>query len=218
MQPYFIPYAGYFRLFAAADVLVMFDCVQFPRRGWVHRNRLPLASGELGWLALPIAKSSRATLIRDLAFAPDAAKRFEAATRRFPILERARQNDAEIFARLLEFGSGTLADYLCESLRSLAGDLGFSTPMVRSSSLQIPLELRGQDRILAIVEQLGAKRYVNAPGGRALYDAKVFAARGVDLRFLAPYDVSSASILTRLLSEPAPAVADEIRRHTALLP
>jgi hypothetical protein len=33
MQPYFMPYAGYFRLFAAADVFVLFDCVQFPRRG-----------------------------------------------------------------------------------------------------------------------------------------------------------------------------------------
>ena len=32
MQPYFVPYAGYFRLFAVADVVVMFDCVQFPRR------------------------------------------------------------------------------------------------------------------------------------------------------------------------------------------
>jgi hypothetical protein len=40
MQPYFVPYAGYFRLFAASDLFVIYDCVQFPRRGWVHRNRL----------------------------------------------------------------------------------------------------------------------------------------------------------------------------------
>ena len=40
MQPYFIPYAGYFRLFAASDLFVIYDCVQFPRRGWVHRNKL----------------------------------------------------------------------------------------------------------------------------------------------------------------------------------
>ena len=29
MQPYFMPYAGYFRLFAAADLFVALDCVQF---------------------------------------------------------------------------------------------------------------------------------------------------------------------------------------------
>jgi hypothetical protein len=45
MQPYFIPYAGYFRLFAATDLFVIYDCVQFARRGWVHRNRLPDGAG-----------------------------------------------------------------------------------------------------------------------------------------------------------------------------
>ena len=33
MQPYFFPYAGYFRLFAHVDEFVIFDCVQFRRRG-----------------------------------------------------------------------------------------------------------------------------------------------------------------------------------------
>ena len=52
MQPYFYPYAGYFRLFARADLFVVYDCVQFPRRGWVHRNRLTGADGQLQWLTL----------------------------------------------------------------------------------------------------------------------------------------------------------------------
>ena len=60
MQPYFVPYAGYFRLFAAADVFVAYDCVQFPRRGWVHRNRLPTATGMSDWLTLPV-RNARAT-------------------------------------------------------------------------------------------------------------------------------------------------------------
>jgi hypothetical protein len=47
MQPYFLPFAEYFRLFAASDVFVLLDDVQFPRRGWVHRNRLHDRGGEL---------------------------------------------------------------------------------------------------------------------------------------------------------------------------
>ena len=70
MQPYFMPYAGYFRLFAAADVFVLFDCVQFPRRGWVHRNRFATAAGHLDWLTLPLLKCPRETRIDELAFAP----------------------------------------------------------------------------------------------------------------------------------------------------
>src|SRR5215212_9434208 len=70
MQPYFVPYAGYFRLFAASDLFVIYDCVQFPRRGWVHRNLLVDASGEARWLTLPIEKAAQNVLIRDLSFAP----------------------------------------------------------------------------------------------------------------------------------------------------
>src|SRR5258708_6670465 len=72
MQPYFIPYAGYFRLFAASDLFVVYDCVQFPRRGWVHRNRLADRNGALRWLTLPLRSAPQDVLIRDLQFTSDA--------------------------------------------------------------------------------------------------------------------------------------------------
>src|SRR5277367_4669735 len=75
MQPYFFPYAGYFRLFAASDLFVIYDCVQFPRRGWVHRNRLIDVAGIERWLTLPLEKAPQSALIRDLRFPPDAGER-----------------------------------------------------------------------------------------------------------------------------------------------
>src|SRR3954463_1921481 len=84
MQPYFIPYAGYFRLFAASDLFVIYDCVQFPRRGWVHRNRLLDAAGREIWLTLPLAKASRDVRIRDLCFSNDAGRILEDRMRRIP--------------------------------------------------------------------------------------------------------------------------------------
>src|SRR5258708_33697304 len=72
MQPYFIPYAGYFRLLAASDLFVIYDCVQFPRRGWVHRNRLVDRNGALRWLTLPLQSAPQNVLIRDLQFTSDA--------------------------------------------------------------------------------------------------------------------------------------------------
>ena len=41
MQPYLFPYAGYFRLLSQVDEFVIYDCVQFPRRGRVHRTEVP---------------------------------------------------------------------------------------------------------------------------------------------------------------------------------
>ena len=100
MQPYFCPYAGYFRLFAASDLFVLYDCVQFPRRGWVHRNRLPDASGVDRWLTLPIERAPRSVLIRDLAFPPRAVKVFADRLASFPIVARESAGASDILAAL----------------------------------------------------------------------------------------------------------------------
>lgn len=214
MQPYFVPYAGYFRLLAAADLFVIYDCVQFPRRGWVHRNRVPDATGELQWLTLPLAKAPRDAAIRDLAFRPDAAEAMAAEMRRFPLL---CGDDPHGLVNAVRDVRGAPLDYIARLLELTAGALGLPWRVLRSSSLAIPPDVRGQDRILAIAAALGARRYVNPPGGRDLYDHARFAGAGVELGFLSDYEGSYASILARLLQEPAEAVADEIRANTRLL-
>src|SRR3990167_6427798 len=66
MQPYFVPYLGYFRLFSQTDLFVIYDCVQFPRRGYVHRNQVPDQNGTPQWLTLPLEKCDQKTAILDL--------------------------------------------------------------------------------------------------------------------------------------------------------
>lgn len=63
MQPYYYPYAGYFRLFAASDFFVFLDCVQWNRRGRVHRREVTKGV----WDTLPIRKTNRdSTRIMDM--------------------------------------------------------------------------------------------------------------------------------------------------------
>ncbi len=210
MQPYFFPYAGYFRLFAAADLFVIYDCVQFPRRGWVHRNRLPDENGAPAWLNLPLEKAPRATAIKDLRFPNDAARRLTLQMQRFPVL----LGDHPMVRNLTDFAGLSPVDYLERGLIAVCTALGLSCETRRSSSLKIPPEVRGQDRILAIAEALGADRYINAPGGGALYESQTFSARGIELQILEPYSGASWSMLHRLLSEPAQQLAGEIRQQT----
>lgn len=206
MQPYFFPYAGYFRLFAAADHFVIYDCVQFPRRGWVHRNRLPDANGAPAWLNLPLEKAPRATTINELRFPSDAASRLSAQMRRFPSLSA----DHPIVRKLAAFAGDSPVDYLERGLTEVCAMLGLSCEISRSSRLAIPPDIHGQERILAIAEALGANRYVNAPGGGELYDRKSFSDRGIDLQILEPHRGASWSMLHRLLSEPIPGLREEI--------
>lgn len=212
MQPYFAPYAGYYRLLAAADVFVIYDCVQFPRRGWVHRNRLPNAAGEPEWLTLPLAPAPFEARIDALDFAPDAEAQMAERLRRFPSLASPR----EAATRLLHAApfAGRLTDYLARQLEVAAGLFGFGCDLVRSSALDIDPALRAQDRILAILQAVGATDYVNAPGGRALYAEEAFAARGLSLRFLPDYAGPTWSILHRLAIENVAEIAAEIEAQT----
>ena len=208
MQPYFASYVGYYRLLAACDLFVLFDCVQFPRRGWVHRNRLPDATGEPQWLTLPLKGAAYEASIASLDFADDAAGLMAERTRPFPSLSGLNEK-ADRFLHAAPFEGG-LVDYLEAQITTARDLFGFDCRLIRSSSLAIDPALRAQDRILAILKTVGATDYVNPPGGRDLYDAAAFADQGVTLSFLPDYPGPTLSLLHRLATEPVDAVRGEI--------
>ena len=39
MQPYFFPYIGYFQLINMIDKFVIYDNIQYTKKGWINRNR-----------------------------------------------------------------------------------------------------------------------------------------------------------------------------------
>jgi hypothetical protein len=204
MQPYFYPYAGYFRLFAAVDEFVVFDCVQFPRRGRVHRSQVPGPGGQEEWLTLPLRAQSRDVLIRELQFAADARAEFDRRLARFPWLATGRGELAERVHAHLHAPLDDVVGYLEAGLRLVADALGFAPRIRRSSSLHLDPSLRAQDRILAIAQACGATDYVNPPGGRELYEPAAFTAAGLGLHFLRPYAGRFTHLLPALLAH-APA-------------
>lgn len=217
MQPYFYPYAGYYRLFAAADIFVVYDCVQFPRRGWLHRNRLDNANGEDQWLTLPLEKGNRdKTRICDLIFPPNATALMEEQMRRFPCLAELSKKEPELSSLLLDF-SITPVQYLVRGLEWSIERLGIKRQIILSSSLNISDNIRAQERIIEIAKRINAKHYINAPGGTALYDKCAFDDAGLTLNFLPDYVGSYQSILQRLLQEKASDINQEIMQNTPVL-
>ncbi|MDB3905670.1 WbqC family protein [Crocinitomicaceae bacterium] len=66
MQPYFLPYVGYFSLVKASDLWIVFDSVQFIRHGWIERNRILNPNGEWQYIKVPLIKKKRGTKINDM--------------------------------------------------------------------------------------------------------------------------------------------------------
>lgn len=57
MQPYFLPYIGYFQLMHAVDYFVVYDDAQYTKKGWINRNRF-LMNGKDQLFTLPLKKAS----------------------------------------------------------------------------------------------------------------------------------------------------------------
>ncbi len=57
MQPYFLPYLGYFQLISAVDRFVVYDTIQFTKKGWINRNQM-LLNGTATMFSVPVKKDS----------------------------------------------------------------------------------------------------------------------------------------------------------------
>ena len=65
MQPYFLPYIGYWQLMNAVDRYVVYEDVNYINRGWINRNRI-LIRGNPAYFNLPMSGASQNKLIREI--------------------------------------------------------------------------------------------------------------------------------------------------------
>ena len=187
MQPYFLPYVGYWQLMASVDRFVILDDVAFPTRGWVHRNRM-LVAGRATWFGLHVAGASQRRRIDELHLAPDGRWR-RVLIRTLEVHYARAAHGAALRAWLdehLHTLHPRLVDLLLELQEGIRARLGLRSPLIRASTAHPRGALSGVERVLDICRREGAATYVNAPGGVHLYDPERFAASGIALEFLQP--------------------------------
>lgn len=205
MQPYFIPYTGYFRLLSRADTFVIYDCVQYQRRGWLHRNKLLNHKDKPQWLTLPLEKGPQSILIKDLMLIENSKQEISNRLNQFPLKTVKHALKCEVLERMVPT-TLEVVDYICSLLKYFAEYLDISWNVIKSSSLGLPDHLRGADRIIEIVKRLDGTHYLNASGGHNLYNMEHFAENGLTLQFLPEYSGCNISILNRVLNDKREAI------------
>lgn len=184
MQPYFLPYIGYFQLLEHCDTFVLYDDIQYSKRGWINRNRI-LASGKPRTITLPLRRASDYADVRDREIASEySPKAMMAVLRQSYCRAPFWTNYEQLLEGILRFSSRNLYEFVANSISAVARHVGIQTPVVTSSSLGIDRSLRGEQRVLATCMAVGATEYVNPIGGWNLYDDNAFAALGLRLSFL----------------------------------
>lgn len=220
MQPYFLPYIGYFQLLASVDRIVLYDNIQYTKKGWINRNRR-LQNGTDTLFSLPLKKDSDYLDVaqREIAenFKPDAMlNQFRGSYARAPHMREFWPT----LERILSYEDPNLFRYILHSIREIAGYIGIPTEIVASSNVEINHELKSQDKVIAICRELGAQTYINPIGGIDLYSRENFAKNGVDLMFLksrsfeypqfGDHFVPWLSIVDVIMFNPLDAVRDNI--------
>ena len=152
MQPYFFPYLGYYSLFARADEVVLLDCVQFPRRGRIHRCQLP-TEGKPNWLTLPLAKAPQSTRIAQLRFADNAHRIWADRLSRQSWYSTGTTSDCDRLREVLEIRRPSVVDYLDAQISTMCDMFGLTCRLSRSSMLDIDPALQSEARIIAIAVQ-----------------------------------------------------------------
>ncbi|MGY4623572.1 WbqC family protein [Bradyrhizobium sp. USDA 4486] len=184
MQPYFLPYIGYYQLIAAVDVFVVYDNIKYTKKGWINRNRM-LVNGKDVLFSLSLKKDSDALDIRDRELAADFDRakllnQWRGAYRSAPFFKET----FPLLEEIVGFQDPNLFRYIFNSLRMTCEHLGLKTAFKISSEIPIDHSLKFQDKVLALCEAMGARQYINAIGGLELYDPDAFGARGIEFRAL----------------------------------
>lgn len=184
MQPYFLPYIGYFQLIKAVDIFVVYDNIKYTKGGWFNRNRF-LLNGKDAYFSIPLQKDSDYLDVAARKLAPDfdadkLLNRLKGAYQKAP-------NFVEGFAFLQDAllpGEANLFRFIKHSIDSAIEWLDIRSKIVVSSSIEVDHSLKAQDKVLAICASLNATTYVNPIGGTELYSKNDFHQHGIDLRFI----------------------------------
>jgi hypothetical protein len=192
MQPYFLPYVGYFQLINAVDAFIVYDNIQFSRKGWVQRNRM-LVDGKDVMFSIPLKKDSDFLNIDQRCLAdsfPDerdkTLRRINTAYHKAPYF-----NDAmPVIENCFYYDDKNLFRYVFNSIREISKYLNLNTKLIISSEIEKENNLKGKSRVIALCKVMNAENYVNAIGGTILYDKTDFMNHGVELNFLKTKDFS----------------------------
>jgi len=202
LQPSYIPWRGYFDQIRRADLFIFYDDIQYDKHGWRNRNQIKTSQGKQ-WLTIPVHSRgvTQGIPIKDVRI--DASKPWAKQHARALSVAYAKAPHFAAYAPLLEEVYGRrdelLADFTIWLTVRIAREIGIAdTKFMRSS--EIPgIDGQKTDRLIRILERVGATHYLSGPSARDYLERDQFEAAGISLEYLeyryaeypqlhAPYD------------------------------
>lgn len=215
MQPYFMPYLGYFQAIHAVDKYILYSNLSFIKDGWMNRNRILIKDGKVAIINVPLIHKSSNTFIFDIRI--DNTRNWNKKLIKSILLNyKGSQYFEDIypfFEKLLSKSYNFLYQLNADTIIEISRFMGITTPIEfenRNKYRELEIQLSNVEkgdytdfefmqktkpikkvaRVLAISAIEKADVFINAIGGQELYDKNEFASYGIDLKFIKTGDIN----------------------------
>ena len=188
LQPSYIPWRGYFDQIFRADLFVFYDDVQYDKRGWRNRNQIKTPKGKQ-WLTIPVNSRGAQTenipinqirMVWDNRWSQNHLKALQHSYSKAPHFGEYAALLEKFYRRQDDF----LADFTTEFTIALAHELGNThTRFMRSSELA-GIDGQKTDRLIQILQAVGAVHYISGPSARDYIEQEKFDAAGITLEYM----------------------------------
>jgi hypothetical protein len=185
-QPTFLPWLGWWDKLVRADVLVLLDDVQFPKKGgtWMNRVRM-LVGGEPRWVTVPVDRAYSGTRrVREMRIDDSKPWRenmlatIRGSYARAPFVDEV----LPVIEEALAVRSDLVAEFNERAIELLAGRLGLDTSkFVHQSELGVSGD--GTQLLVRLCRAVGGDTYLSGDGADGYLEKDPFAAAGLALRF-----------------------------------
>ena len=181
-QPNYIPWIGFFHKLISSDVYVIFDDVQFPRgKDYANRNQIKTNNGKM-WLTASVLgkkdlKPWNQIEINNNGWKEKHIKNIKSFYKKtkyfnvyYPTLKLIYDHDYKF-----------LLDFNMDLIISMCIALGKTPEMILSSDIKT--ELTGLDKILYILKELKATKYISGDGegSKRYIDEQAFKNNNIEL-------------------------------------
>lgn len=183
-QPDYLPWLPYFNKIKNVDIFVFLDCAQYSKNKFHNRNKIRTSQGWV-YLTIPIPRDQYEKKIFEVALPKNRDwrrkhwKSILISYSRAPYFKEYKDFFENIYQSEFEY----LADLNIEIIKYLKDRFNFSARFVCESELKINKELKGSERLLAILKELKANYYLSGSSGRRYLDLSLFEKENIQVEF-----------------------------------
>ncbi len=183
-QPNYLPWIGLFSKISLSDCLIIYDCAQYEKGGFINRNRIRTRPGS-GFLTIPISHDCLTWRIMDVPLPVDTQWRRDHWRQIYQNYAKSPyfNEHGAFFEKLYQQDIRYLCQLNEKILRYLLNCFNIKVELVRAKELSVDRSLYKTDLMVAFLKSVKADVYLSGPSGKNYLEVEKFPQNNLELQY-----------------------------------